>query len=148
MTARHTMTDAQTLPRRMSFDAERLALLPGGKFRLIGQKCGACGTVVVGKHQRCMKCHSANKEEITLTPAGTVTNYSQVHVKPSAVWKGPVPYTLVEARLPEGPIVTSYMLGADDQSSIKTGMPVKLDISKAETNEAGDDVFVYVWTPG
>jgi len=137
----------KTARKNLPFDADRLVLLPDGGFRLIGQKCGACGTVVVGKHQRCLRCSSGQKEEITLTPSGVVSNYSQVNLKPSEDWKGPVPYTLVEGRLPEGPVVTTYILGVNDPKTIKMGMHVKLDISKADTNEQGNDIFVYVWKP-
>lgn len=147
MTATTITIDSQGLSKSIPFDSERLALLPDGKFRVIGQRCNACETVVVGRHQRCMKCHSGDKQEIALTPTGVVTNYSKVFVKPSAIWKGPVPYTLVEARLPEGPIITTYILGADDGPPINVGMSVRLDISRAETDELGNDVFVYVWRP-
>lgn len=137
----------QQYKKKVSFDKDRLELLPEGGFRLLGQKCKECGTTVLGRHPACLKCHSRQVEQIELGQSGTLTNYSVVHIRPSSEWKGPVPYALSEVQLPEGPVVTTLTSGIADFKDLKIGMKMKLELQKADEDQEGNEIIIYTWKP-
>jgi len=139
--------EKQQTKQKVSFDKSRLELLPDGGYRLLGQKCLECDTVVPGRHLGCLKCQSRRLEDVDLSQKGTLANYSIVQIKPSSEWKGPVPYALGEVILPEGPAVTSLIMGQENLEELKVGMEMKLGIEKADEDEEGNKTMIYVWKP-
>jgi uncharacterized OB-fold protein len=133
--------------KKVSFDDSRLEILDNGKYRLVGQKCFDCGTVILGRHLGCTKCQSRRFEEVDLGHTGILNNFSTIHVKPNADWKGPVPYVLGEVKVPLGPAITSLVVGLDDFSKLKIGMEMVLDIQKADEDGDGNEINIFVWKP-
>jgi hypothetical protein len=66
--------------------------------RLIGARCGACGTAWFPRRPVCPSCAAPEPERLLLGPAGTLYSWSTVHVSSSR----PVPYTLGYVDLPAG----------------------------------------------
>ncbi len=130
----------------LSFDPYKLEILPDGKFKLLGTKCNVCGATTLGTHPACQKCFSPDVKSVALTHSGAIQNYSIIYLKPSAEWKGPVPYVLGEVKLPEGPVVTTYIINKEPKD-IKVGLKVKMALNKADQDELGNDIMSYVWTP-
>ena len=132
---------------RLSFDNNKLELLPDGGFRLVGQKCRECGAVALGRHPACLSCHSRQVAEVSLSQTGPLANYSIVHLKPSSEWTGPVPYALGEVVIPEGIAVTTLIMGLKNFDGIKVGAAMKLALEKVDEDEEGNDIMCYVWIP-
>ena len=131
--------------KKVSFDSNRLEISDNGKFRLIGQKCSECSTVVLGRHPACTKCQSRQFEEVDLGTKGILNNYSIIHVKPNADWTGPVPWALGEVKVPLGPAITSMIVGINDFNNLKIGTDMVLDIEKADEDKDGNEIDVFVW---
>jgi uncharacterized OB-fold protein len=66
--------------------------------RLIGARCGACGTAWFPRRPICPSCAAPEPERLLLGPSGTLYSWSTVHVSSSR----PVPYTLGYVDLDEG----------------------------------------------
>ncbi len=131
----------------ISFDDDKIELLPGGDFKLIGTKCNDCKAVVPGRHPACMTCSSRNIQEIALSHNGTLGNWSVVMIAPSLEWKGPVPYVMGEVMMPEGPAINSMVVGLKDNKDLKKGMKVTAVLQKADVDADGNDIMIYVWKP-
>jgi hypothetical protein len=71
-------------------------------------------------------------------------SYTIIHVPPSPLWKGPVPYAIGRVELKEGVEVTSQIVGCDFQN-LKVGIEMDLVVEKAEQDQEGNDVMVYRW---
>ncbi len=136
----------QKVKKQISFDEDKLIINENGSFELLGTKCNDCGTTAPGKHPACWTCSSRNIKVVNLAKIGTLNNYSQVMIKPSVEWKGPVPYIMSEVMMPEGCSINTMLFGID-YKDVKKGMKVKAAIEKADTNEEGDDIMIYVWRP-
>jgi uncharacterized OB-fold protein len=139
------MAEETKVKKQISFDEDKLELLENGDFNLLGTKCSECGTVSPGRHPACFACSSRKIKIINMSKTGTLNNYSNVLIKPSVEWKGPLPYIMAEV-MTEGSAVNTMLLGIDAKD-VKKGMKVKLAIEKADTNEEGDDIMIYVWRP-
>ena len=136
----------QKVKKLISFDEDKLVLLETGDFNLLGTKCKDCGTTTPGKHPACFACSSRNIQIVNMSKTGTLNNYSQVMIKPSVEWKGPIPYIMAEVMMPEGTSINSMLFGID-YKDVKKGLKVKAAIEKADTTEEGDDIMIYVWRP-
>jgi uncharacterized OB-fold protein len=138
------MADQIQTKKKISFDKDKLELLPDGGFNLLGLKCIDCGTVMLGRHPACMNCHSRNTQGVNLSSSGKLHNYSVVHLQPSSEWKGPVPYALCEVILDEGPAVITYIADKEPKD-ILVGMSLRLSVTKIDQDEKGNEVMIYVW---
>ena len=136
----------QKVKKQISFDEDKLVIQENGDFELLGTKCADCSTTAPGKHPACWACGSRNIKVVNMSKTGTLNNYSQVMIKPSAEWKGPMPYIMVEVMMPEGSTINTMLLGID-YKDVKKGMKVKAAIEKADVTEEGDDIMIYVWRP-
>jgi uncharacterized OB-fold protein len=93
--------------------------------RLIGARCGACGTAWFPRRPVCPSCAAPEPERLLLGPAGTLYSWSTVHVSSSR----PVPYTLGYVDLPAGVRVLATIRG----TGLTPGGPVRLAVGPAGT---------------
>ncbi len=124
----------------------RLESCPQPKAQLIGSRCSHCGIVYLGKSRFCVKCSSPEVYETVLTNRGKLVSYTIIHVPPSPLWKGSVPYAIGRVELKEGVEVTSQIVGCDLQN-LRVGIEMELVVEKAEQDQEGNDVMVYRWQP-
>lgn len=134
--------------KMVSFNPSELRLpsLPGEEARLIGSKCQKCGVLYLGKSRFCRNCCSPYIHETVLEPKGELISYTIIHVPPSPLWRGPLPYAIGQVEVEGGAEVTSQIVNCDFRN-LKIGMQMKLVVEKAEEDEEGKDVMVYRWSP-
>jgi len=124
----------------------RLPSLPGEKAHLIGSKCQKCGVLYLGKSRFCRKCCSPYILETVLEQRGKLISYTIIHVPPSPLWRGPLPYAVGRVEVRGGAEVTSQIINCDFLN-LKIGMQMNLVVEKAEQDQEGNDVMVYKWSP-
>ncbi len=139
----------------VSVDANRLRLTneAGTEGVLVGFRCRDCGTHVFGTATFCQGCTSDQLETVDLSLNGTLYSYTIVRV-PSAGWPGPVPYTLGQVQLPEGPQVLAEVVDCP-AADLKIGINVELVLRPLPGDPPtsppcqGADVgmVVYKWRP-
>lgn len=66
--------------------------------RLVGARCGGCGTAWFPYRAVCPSCAAPGPGRLLLGPAGTLYSWSTVHISSSR----PVPYTLGYVDMAEG----------------------------------------------
>ena len=139
----------------MSVDANRLRLTneEGTQGVLVGFRCRDCGIHVFGPAIFCQGCTSDRLEAVDFSRHGTLYSYTIVRVPPAG-WPGPVPYTLGQVQLPEGPQVLAEVVDCP-AADLKIGIDVELvlqpvpgDPSSTPASQRGDGgVIVYKWRP-
>ena len=131
----------------MSIDTNRLRLIneAGTEGVLVGFRCRDCGIHVFGPATFCQGCSSDRLEPVDLSLHGTLYSYTIVRV-PSAGWPGPVPYTLGQIQLPEGPQVLAEVVDCP-AADLEIGMAVVLELRPVPGEEAAPGKIVYKWRP-
>ena len=131
----------------VSVDANRLRLTneAGTEGVLVGFRCRECGIHVFGPAIFCQGCTSDQLEPVDLSQHGTLYSYTIVRV-PSAGWPGPVPYTLGQVQLPEGPQVLAEVVDCP-AADLKIGIDVELVLRPVPGEEAVPGKIVYKWRP-
>ncbi len=131
----------------VSVDPNRLRLTneTGTEGVLVGFRCRDCGIHVFGPATFCQGCTSDQLEPVDLSLHGTLYSYTIVRV-PSAGWPGPVPYTLGQVQLPEGPQVLAEVVDCP-AADLKIGIDVELALRPAPGEEAAPGKIVYKWRP-
>ncbi|WP_456469442.1 Zn-ribbon domain-containing OB-fold protein [Archaeoglobus sp.] len=74
--------------------------LLGGK--LIGQKCGDCGSYTCPPKATCDNCGSRNLEEVEMSGKGRIMTFTTTYVAPAG-YSEEAPYTVAMVELDEGP---------------------------------------------
>ena len=85
------------------------------RYRLVGHKCGNCGTVYFPPRDICIKCHreSIGKiSECNLSGKGEIVSFTIVHDVPPAFARQR-PYAMALIKLEEGPILTAQIVDSD-----------------------------------
>ena len=75
------------------------ALLDG---KLIGQKCGDCGSYTCPPKATCDNCGSRNLEEVEMSGKGRIMTFTTTYVGPAG-YSEEAPYTVAMVELDEGP---------------------------------------------
>jgi uncharacterized OB-fold protein len=112
-------------------------------WRLIGNKCKACGQVFFPKVKAiCLNCHNKELEDIQLPPRGELYSFTTAQV-PSDHFDPPyiVGYIMLEKNVR----VFSQLEVAKDKP-LKIGMEMELMMGKL-WEEEGKDVFGYKFKP-
>ena len=131
----------------VSVDDTRLRLkTPSGtEGVLLGFRCRACGICVFGPATFCQNCTSGDLEAVELSNHGVLFSHTVVRVPPAG-WPGPVPYTLGQVELPEGPQVLAEVIGCAE-SALKVGMVVELALKPMKDTASDKEIIVYKWQP-
>ena len=139
----------------VSVDSNRLRLTndSGTEGVLVGFRCRDCGIHVFGPATFCQGCTSDRLEAVDLGQHGTLYSYTIVRVPPAG-WPGPVPYTLGQVQLPEGPQVLAELVDCEKED-LRISMavvlvlrPVPVDPTLTPPCQGGDrGLVVYKWRP-
>jgi uncharacterized OB-fold protein len=131
---------------------EGLFTLPsaGDKGHLIGTKCRSCGEVFFGRTSSCSSCQGVDVEQIRLSDSGKLYNYTVLRFKPPAPWKGVSepyqPFATGFVELPEGVRILSIITDCDVEK-LKPQMDMEVVVRKYYEDEAGNDVYTYMFRP-
>ncbi len=117
-----------------------------GKPKLVGSKCSNCGLVTFPKKLACPRCSSDDGiKEILLNGEGRIDSFALVRVDLPNM---KAPYILADVKLPEGPIVTTQIIGCEpSETAVNIGDRVELALVKVAKDEHGDDVLDYRFRP-
>ena len=119
--------------------------------RLLGSRCGSCGTHYFPRVTRCTApaCRSASVDDVELGPRGTLFSYTVQHYAPPPPFRYDgtfKPYAIGLVELGEGIRVVG-MMKIDDTTKLRLGMPVELVIDPMGTDEQGRSVVTWKFAP-
>jgi uncharacterized OB-fold protein len=120
--------------------------------RLIGSKCGECGTVVFPKANGCARCGSDALEEHYLLPRGTLFTFTTQGFLPKEPYTGPeteenfTGYALGYVELP-GEVMVEARLTESDVTRLTIGMEMELVLVPFRTDPDGTVVMTYAFAP-
>jgi uncharacterized OB-fold protein len=116
-----------------------------GKVALLGGRCSDCGRYHFPLASRCPYCGSAAVTEVRLSDRGTVWGWTAVTTAPPG-YNGPVPFGFGVVELPEGlRVITRFE--EPDPDRLAFGMAVELTIVDVGTNDDGDPISTYSFSP-
>jgi uncharacterized OB-fold protein len=87
--------------------------------------CETCGAAHLYPRSRCPHCGSAKLAWREASGRATLASWSVVHRAPSPDFAGEVPYTVVLARLAEGPQMMARVVDAPEER-LRVGLPLTL----------------------
>lgn len=119
-------------------------LAENGTPRLRGTKCPACGTVFAGNRAVCLACFRVGLEPHDLSDRGEVHSFTTVRQQSPDSLLQP-PYTVVQAKLRDGVIVTAPMLEVE-AGKVHVGMPIRTKAFRFE-EKSGGTVVSYAFVP-
>ena len=93
------------------------------RYRLIGQMCAQCGSVMFPRSGVCSPCGSADLEEVKLAETGHVVTWTVVR-NPPAGYMEYAPYLVALVELDDGVRVLSQLVDIEP-IKMKTGMRVE-----------------------
>ncbi len=120
--------------------------------RLLGSRCGGCGTPSFPKAAVCRNpaCPGGAVAEALLGPHGTLWSWAIQHYPPPAPvrYDQPyVPYVLGLVDLADGIRVLGRMSGVDGTSGLRVGMAVELVVEPLCTDQDGTAVTTWKFRP-
>lgn len=138
-------------------EAKRVPVV-GGLFaetadgpRLLGSRCGGCGTAYFPKALACHNpdCTGGSMQDAALGPRGKLWSFAVQHYAPPAPAKYDEPYeayAMGSVDLPEGLRVLGK-ISTTDLRRVKVGMDVELVLEKLYTNPDGAQVVTWKFRP-
>lgn len=125
----------------------------GSDPKLIGARCGECGTYVFPpRRSGCPNpaCSSDTLDEVELSSVGKVWSFAENHYPPPSPFVAPdpfEPYALAAVELEaEGIIVLGQVAKGVAAADLRVGMPMKLDLAVLYHDDGGDHL-VWAWAP-
>ena len=125
--------------------ADGLFTWPSEEPRLIGSRCLNCGEVFFPTQTACSFCSSTDTEEILFSHRGTLDLYTCSRY-PTPGYTGPSPLCIGFIRLPEGTKVIAP-LTETDIDNLRIGMEVEMVIRTVATDQQGNDLLGFAFTP-
>jgi uncharacterized OB-fold protein len=111
---------------------------------LIGGRCEDCGQYQFPRLTTCPYCSGDRVTEALLSERGTLWGWTAVTAAPPG-FHGDVPFGFGVVELPEGlRVITRLSHPVDD---FTFGMPMQLRLATLHTNDEGEDVVTYEFTP-
>jgi uncharacterized OB-fold protein len=112
--------------------------------RLLGGRCRDCGRHHFPRLTTCPYCSSEHVEPASLSDRGTLWGWTAVTAAPPG-YHGEVPFGFGVVELPEGlRVITRLSHPVDD---FTFGMPMRLHIVPLHTDDDGNTVVTYEFTP-
>jgi uncharacterized OB-fold protein len=116
------------------------------RYRLVGNRCAACGKIFFPPRLVCSYCGSTKLEEYKLPERGKLTEYTVVYSAPKG-YDAVVPYVVGIVELENGVRVVAQITDVD-VNEVKEGMEVELTIRKLpEQLEGGMICYTYKFRP-
>jgi uncharacterized protein len=141
---------SETLAKKSIPIMEGLFTWPSDKPQLIGTKCVSCNTIYFPNKQSCNnpKCKEKKVQEILLSTEGTLWSYTIMRYPPAPPFKieqkAPFPVGFVE--LSEGIRILGLITGCTPEN-LSIGMKMKLVVESLFTNDEGQEVVTWKFTP-
>ena len=104
------------------------------RYRLIGQKCAACGRTMFPRSGVCAVCGSGNLEDVTLAQTGSVVTWTVVQNPPEGYQKY-TPYVVALIELDDGVQVLSQLVDIEPRA-VKPGMRVEAAFRRVKEDGA------------
>jgi len=120
--------------------------------RLIGTRCGACGTYYFPKETvfcRNPACASTELDEVRLSPRGRLWSFTNNCYAPPAPYVAPdpfVPYAIAAVELEEEKLVVLGQVEGAGVEDLEAGMEMELTLAPL-FEEDGREVIVWKWRP-
>jgi uncharacterized OB-fold protein len=112
--------------------------------RLLGGRCRDCGRHHFPRLTTCPYCSSEHLEPASLSDRGTLWGWTAVTAAPPG-YHGEVPFGFGVVELPEGLRVITRLSYPVDHFTF--GMPMRLRIVPLHTDDDGNTVVTYEFTP-
>jgi uncharacterized OB-fold protein len=126
---------------------------PADQPALIGGRCPACAAVTFPLRPGCPRCGAADLERRLLSRTGTLWSWTSQGFLPRAPFTGQFgsaepfqPWFVGVIELPGQLRLESILVGCT-QDTLRIGMPVRLVTMPFRTDEAGNDVVTFAFTP-
>lgn len=125
---------------------------PADDPQLISSRCDACGMITFPTQAGCPRCGSTEMAEHLLGREGTLWAWTtQDFAPPSPPYAGLtgdqfVPFGVGYVELP-GEVKVETRLTEADPTVLKIGMQMKLVVVPLGTNDEGDDLMTFAFTP-
>jgi uncharacterized OB-fold protein len=120
--------------------------------RLIGTRCGECGTYYFPKETvfcRNPTCASTALDEVRLSPRGRLWSFTNNCYAPPAPYVAPdpfVPYAIAAVELEEEKLVVLGQVEGAGVEDLEAGMEMELTLAPL-FEEDGREVIVWKWRP-
>jgi uncharacterized OB-fold protein len=123
-----------------------LRLPEDGEPHLVGQKCGGCGAVYLGKRMACSRCCGTGPfTEIPLSRHGKLHVFAIVHQSMPGV---PTPYVAAIVDLPEGVSVRATLQDVDpDPAKLPFDLPLEMITGVSQQDRDGNDIVAFWFRP-
>jgi uncharacterized OB-fold protein len=132
---------------------ENIMELADGKPVLKGVRCTGCGNHVFPVQKGCPKCAGADMEPVDLGNRGTLWAWTVQGFPPKAPpYLGETdpakfkPYGVGYIELP-GELKVEARLTESDPAMLKTGMEMELVLDPLSTDEDGNEIVTYAFSP-
>lgn len=121
--------------------------------RLIGSRCGACGTYAFPAQDGCARCATTGMETVELSPVGTLWTWTIQGFSPKAPpYAGEAdparfePFGVGYVELP-GEVKVEARLTENDPSRLQIGMAMELVGVPLSTDAGGNRVLTFAFRP-
>ncbi len=95
------------------------------RHELLVKKCSKCGAIRFFPDLMCRQCHSFEYECIKASGKGQIWSFTTTHHAFRPGLKEHVPYTLIQVKLEEGPVLYSNIVDCKPEN-IECDMPVEV----------------------
>ena len=132
--------------------AEGLFTWPDAPVRLLGSRCGECGTTVFPPQDGCPRCGAQGMAVVELASHGTLWTWTSQDFLPKHPYAGPESeadfggYLVGYVELPDGVRVVTRLLDVD-RADVRIGMPMELCLFPFTTDADGTEVVAYGFRP-
>ncbi|MCX7680727.1 MAG: Zn-ribbon domain-containing OB-fold protein [Anaerolineae bacterium] len=116
------------------------------RYRLVGEECEKCGTLIFPPRDLCPECEAPAKMPYVFSGQGEVYSYSTIYSPPRG-FEEFAPYTVALIRLKEGPMLTAQLTDVESDK-VYIGMPVEMVTRKIQGGDEGNPiVYGYKFRP-
>jgi uncharacterized OB-fold protein len=131
--------------------AERVFTWPADEPQLIGSRCNACGIVTFPAQESCPRCASTDMAEHLLARQGALWAWTtQDFPPPSPPFAGAGGRDFVSfgvGYVDLGDVKVETRLTASDPDALQIGMEMELVIVPFRTDDDGNEVVTFAFTP-
>jgi uncharacterized OB-fold protein len=107
-------------------------------YRLLGNKCTACGSEHFPPVYHCRKCGSEKLEDVEMPKTGKIITYTELH-EPLPGFEDQAPFHLAVVELTNGAHVLSQVVDSPEES-IKTGAKVRAVFRRISVDGASGQI--------
>jgi uncharacterized OB-fold protein len=130
-------------------NADLLSVDDEGSITLLGSRCDDCSETFFGRRQFCEYCSSERMSDVDLSLDGTVHSATVVRYPPPGDYRDATrqaPFNVGLIEMPEGVLILGQINGIAVGAPTQ-GLVVRAMARPAYTDDDGDPVFSYAFTP-